>query len=191
MTLNDNAAPLLRRDAQANRDRLVRAAVEIFSTEGFDVPLERVAERAQVGRATLYRNFPDREALSVAVLQTYLDDLSAKVAECGNRSDALFVAIRALAVLAIESNGFQKIVPIHLQAPAYSRRVRIGLQAILREPLARAKAAGLVRPDFDIDEVHLLSLMVAAGGLENLDGDVENGMDRAIRLLTRGLAPTT
>jgi AcrR family transcriptional regulator len=186
---HDTAVPRSRRDAQLRRERLIRAAVEVFTEDGFDAPLERVAERAAVGRGTLYRNFPDRQALALAVLQIYLDDLSAKVAACGDRDDAFLVGIKALADLTIASDGFQKAAPIKRQSPAYIRSVRAGVESILTEPLARAKAAGLVRPDFPIEDIHFLSLMVAAGGLAPQDGDIEAGMKRAMELLARGYAP--
>lgn len=53
----------LRADAQRNRDRILAAAVRVFSEEGLDAHLERIAKEAGVGSGTLYRNFPTREAL--------------------------------------------------------------------------------------------------------------------------------
>jgi AcrR family transcriptional regulator len=179
----------MRRDARLRRDRLIEAAVEVFMEDGFDAPLEWVAERAGVGRATLYRNFPDRQALALAVLQIYLDDLSDKIAASGDRDDAFFVGIKALADLTIASNGFQKALPIKRQSPAYIQSVRAGVESILAVPFARAKAAGLIRHDFPIEDIHFLPLMVAAGGLAPQDGDTEAGMARAIELLASGYAP--
>lgn len=53
----------MRSDALARRKRIITAACEVFQTQPEPVPLELIAERAQVGIATLYRNFPDRAAL--------------------------------------------------------------------------------------------------------------------------------
>ncbi|WP_399894533.1 TetR/AcrR family transcriptional regulator [Streptomyces sp. BBFR51] len=53
----------LRADAQRNRDKILVAAVRVFSEEGLDAHLERIAKEAGVGSGTLYRNFPTREAL--------------------------------------------------------------------------------------------------------------------------------
>lgn len=182
-------APALRRDAQLRRDQLIAAAVEIFMEDGFDVPLEWVAERAGVGRATLYRNFPDRQSLALAVLQIYLDDLSQKIAASSDRDDAFFVGIKALADLTIASNGFQKALPIKRQSPSYIHSVRTGIEAILSEPLARAKSAGLISADFPLEDIHYLPLMLAAGGLAPENGDTEAGMRRAFALLAGGYAP--
>jgi AcrR family transcriptional regulator len=53
----------LRADARRNRDKLLAAAVRVFSEEGLDAHFERIAKEAGVGSGTLYRNFPTREAL--------------------------------------------------------------------------------------------------------------------------------
>lgn len=185
----DPPRTLTRRDARERRERLIGAAVKVFMEEGFDTPLERVAEEANVGRGTLYRNFPDRQAIALAVLQTYLDDLAARIAETGDADDAFFVGIKALADLTIASNGFQKALPIKRQLPEYIRKVRSGIVSILAEPFARAKAAGLIRQDFPIEDIHYLPLMLAAGGLAPQEGDTEAGMKRAFDLLATGYAP--
>lgn len=64
-----NAPKPLRADAQRNRDALLRAAREIFAEEQADVPFEDVARRAGVGAGTLYRHFPNRDALITAVFE--------------------------------------------------------------------------------------------------------------------------
>ncbi|MFD9355724.1 TetR/AcrR family transcriptional regulator [Streptomyces sp. NPDC060031] len=53
----------LRADAQRNRDKILAAAVRVFTEEGLDAHFERIAKEAGVGTGTLYRNFPTREAL--------------------------------------------------------------------------------------------------------------------------------
>ena len=63
----------LRADAQRNRDTILLAARETFETEGVLASLDGIAVRAGVGNATLYRNFPTRDDLLAAVLQTSTD----------------------------------------------------------------------------------------------------------------------
>ncbi|MEJ4099992.1 TetR/AcrR family transcriptional regulator [Corynebacterium mastitidis] len=54
----------MRTDARERRQRIIDAACDLFrTTNPSEVTMERVADRAQVGIATLYRNFPDRAAL--------------------------------------------------------------------------------------------------------------------------------
>jgi AcrR family transcriptional regulator len=57
----------MRADARRNRDQIVAAARESFVARGVEVPMDEIARRAGVGVGTLYRRFPDREALIEAV----------------------------------------------------------------------------------------------------------------------------
>ncbi|KOG52788.1 TetR family transcriptional regulator [Streptomyces griseoflavus] len=65
--MTDGAPRPMRADARRNREKILTAAVRVFTTEGLDAHLERIAKEAGVGSATLYRNFPTREALVEAV----------------------------------------------------------------------------------------------------------------------------
>ncbi len=78
MTVTDRP---LRADAQRNRDNLLSAATEAFAAGGEEVALEAVAARAGVGIGTLYRHFPNRDALVVAAYQHEVDALCAAAAE--------------------------------------------------------------------------------------------------------------
>lgn len=60
----------LRADARRNRDAILLAARETFEADGVLASLDGIALRAGVGNATLYRNFPTREDLLAAVIQT-------------------------------------------------------------------------------------------------------------------------
>ncbi|MFC4115332.1 TetR/AcrR family transcriptional regulator [Nonomuraea zeae] len=62
-----------RADAQRNYDLLLAAAARVFAERGADAPLDEVARRAGVGNATMYRHFPTRSDLLVAV---YADEVA-------------------------------------------------------------------------------------------------------------------
>ena len=76
----EGARPL-RADAQRNRDKLLAAAMDAFAAEGEDVALDTIAARAGVGIGTLYRHFPNRDALVMAAYQHEVDALSAAASE--------------------------------------------------------------------------------------------------------------
>lgn len=63
-----------RADAMHNRAAILSAARQIFETQGVLAPLDAIAVLAGVGNATLYRNFPTRDDLLVAVIQTSFDE---------------------------------------------------------------------------------------------------------------------
>lgn len=78
----------MRADAQRNLEQLLEAARELVSERGPNVPLEDVARRAGVGIATLYRRFPDREALLRAVAVDALERTREAVEEVAGGDDA-------------------------------------------------------------------------------------------------------
>jgi AcrR family transcriptional regulator len=62
------AAPRPRRaDAVRNRERVLRAAAEVFAEKGLEAGVPEVAARAGVGKATVYRSFPSKDHLVAAV----------------------------------------------------------------------------------------------------------------------------
>jgi AcrR family transcriptional regulator len=68
-----------RRDASANRERILRAAGELMRERGDAVRMEDVSAAAGVGKGTLYRNYPSRAALAEALLDDLSRDLQARV----------------------------------------------------------------------------------------------------------------
>ncbi|MCX4724126.1 TetR/AcrR family transcriptional regulator [Streptomyces sp. NBC_00963] len=80
MTARDAGRPL-RADAQRNRDKILATAVRVFTEEGLDAHLERIAREAGVGTGTLYRNFPTREVLIEAAYRNEVARLCDAVPE--------------------------------------------------------------------------------------------------------------
>ncbi|MET9406143.1 helix-turn-helix domain-containing protein [Streptomyces sp. NPDC002935] len=56
-----------RADARRNQETLLEAAAAVFATSGVEAPVRDIAARAGVGTATIYRHFPTRADLIVAV----------------------------------------------------------------------------------------------------------------------------
>ena len=69
---------MVRSDARENRARILAAAREAFTEDGA-TSMNQVAQRAGVGAGTLYRNFPTREALVLAVYQDEVERIIATV----------------------------------------------------------------------------------------------------------------
>jgi len=78
----------LRADARRNYDALVAAGKSVFAREGTDAPLEDVGRAARVGRGTLYRHFPTREHLFVAIMKERVDELEARATQLLDAPDA-------------------------------------------------------------------------------------------------------
>jgi AcrR family transcriptional regulator len=83
----------LRGDAKGNRDRILAAALDVFVEQGAGAPLDEIARRAGTGIATLYRRFPNRQALMLAVvldaLERTIDSARRAARESPDAFDAL------------------------------------------------------------------------------------------------------
>ncbi|MEU6411318.1 helix-turn-helix domain-containing protein [Microbispora sp. NPDC046933] len=152
----------LRADARRNRDLIVAAAQELFLEQGVDVPLEEVARRAGVGVGTLYRRFPDRDALLRAVGEESLRRL-VDLAETAWREepDAWHALCRFLRGSVALRLG---VLPAKLE-PHLHQRMRVGadlhemrqrvITAVLRM-IERAQADGALRTDIGPGDIAVL-----------------------------------
>jgi AcrR family transcriptional regulator len=66
----------MRSDASRNQCALLRAAMDVFNESGVNAPVREIADRAGVGVGTLYRHYPQRADLIVAVLKSQIDDFA-------------------------------------------------------------------------------------------------------------------
>ncbi|WP_460695433.1 TetR/AcrR family transcriptional regulator [Nocardia thraciensis] len=71
----------MRADARRNYERIVDCAREAFAEHGPEAPLDDIARRAGVGPGTLYRHFPNRDALIEAVYRSSIETLAARAHE--------------------------------------------------------------------------------------------------------------
>ena len=148
-----------RADALRNRERIVTAAREMFVEFGPDVPLDEIARRAGVGNATVYRNFPDRDALVREVVCSVMDRTSEAaelaLAETGDAFEALerFVHTaadeRISALCPMVQSTFDKNHP-DLEA------ARERVEQTVKELMDRAKEAGQLRPDVAVGDLMIV-----------------------------------
>src|SRR5437764_14912993 len=90
MTPADRA---LRADAERNRRRLLDAAHELFRERGLDVGVAEIAQRAGVGRGTLFRNFPTKQDLIAAIVidrMTEATEYGRTLVDAADPEEALF-----------------------------------------------------------------------------------------------------
>jgi AcrR family transcriptional regulator len=80
-----NTKTPLRTDVRRNRERIIASAREVFALRGEQAHMGDIAKHAGVGKGTLYRHFPDKEALLIEVIRTRLDDLY----EIASRAEAM------------------------------------------------------------------------------------------------------
>ena len=179
--------PTLRADAAARRALILDAADHVFGNHGVTAPLDLVVARAQVGRATLYRNFPDRAALIQALLERTVNRIARHVQELGDRNDALFELLEGIAQRNIDSPALADYWRAVQQDNPIVNAARSAVRQMLEAPIERAISAGLCRPDLTSTDISLISGMLGAA-LRGKTRDERAALARrALELLRGGL----
>lgn len=175
-----------RADAQRNRALLLAAAKDVFTEHGIDAPLDDIARRAGVGNATMYRHFPTRSDLIVAV---YADEVTAlcargdELAATREPREALFSWLGEF-IAHITSKKELALAVADDRTGARSTlfgQWHAAMHATAKALLAGAQQAGVVRADLDVPD--LLSL---ANGIA-LSGASPNRLDRLLVLVREGV----
>lgn len=155
----------LRADAQRNRDRILRVAIEHFASRGSDASLEDIARAAQVGAGTLYRHFPSREALLAAALEEQQAELLARSEEAQKIADADLALRQWLAALQDYLRSFSGLpAPVLVAMKEQASPLAMSCQnliGITGRFLARAQEQGRARPSVTADDLFLGALGMA------------------------------
>ncbi|WP_437945246.1 helix-turn-helix domain-containing protein [Sorangium sp. So ce296] len=149
----------LRADARRNRARILEAAVEVFASEGLEVPIDVVARRAGVGAGTVYRHFPTKESLALAIVRDRVERLieGARSLAAADDPGAAFFGFFSSAV---EAGLANKALGDAIAAAGFDREavVENELLGAIGKLLRRAQRAGAVRGDVDAADVKALLL---------------------------------
>src|SRR3954470_18994877 len=159
----------LRADAQRNRDKLLSAAVALFSEAGEDVSLEAVARCAGVGIGTLYRHFPTRDALLEAAYRnevTQLSDAADELLAQHPADEALALWMDRFVDYATTKRGIGPALKAMVSSSdlfADARRMNVGA---IERLLAAGATQGTLRADVGAEDV-----LHAMGAIWSLSGD--------------------
>lgn len=143
----------LRADAQRSEDALLEAALAVFATSGVDAPVREIAAQAGVGIGTLYRRFPQRSDLVVAVFRQQVDACAAAapvLAAAHGPTEALARWMQRYADFIVTKRGLA--TALHSGDPAFSTLPAYfdeRLLPALRALLEAAAEAGEVRTDIE------------------------------------------
>jgi AcrR family transcriptional regulator len=179
----------MRADARRNHDRLLSEARTSFAAQGTDASLEDIARKAGVGIGTLYRHFPNRQALMNAVFQealTALLDRSRELAHADQPCTALVEWLGAIITHAGEYRGLaQALMSASGDETSALTSCHVPLRQAGAQLLARAQTSGSVRADVSIDDLLQLTNAIALAA-EQTPADPALA-DRLLRLTLRGL----
>jgi AcrR family transcriptional regulator len=178
-----------RADARRNEQVLLDAAAAVFVASGVDAPVREIAARAGVGMGTLYRHFPTRADLIIAVYQHQVEMCAeAGPALLASNADSPYRALAEWIGLFVDF-----LVTKHgLAAVLQSDRARFDslhtlfldrLAPVGDQLLAAAVQSGEVKPGLTAYE-----LMRGVGGLcAGAGGDKQYDARRLVQLLVAGL----
>ncbi|TFD77619.1 TetR/AcrR family transcriptional regulator [Cryobacterium sp. Sr8] len=168
-----------------NRRALIAAAREVFATEGFAAPLSAVARRAEVGQGSLYRHFPDRTALAVAVFDENILELEAFV----DRPDSTLDDLLDLVIeQALVSTAFIDMITAHPHDPRVAH-LEDRVRDIADRMVAREREADRISPLVDAGDVLLAVSMLADVLARRQAGDRREVARRARTIFHAAFAP--
>ncbi|MGW9631750.1 TetR/AcrR family transcriptional regulator [Agromyces sp. NPDC055520] len=168
-----------------NRRAIIAAAREVFATDGLQGPFNAIAKKAGVGQGSLYRHFPDRLALAVAVFDENIDELEATVEPESATLDELLEAIIGQAVMSTA------LIDLIWQHEHDERVEHLGsrLAAIVGRVVARERTAGRIGDAVEDADV-LLAVSMLADLLARTDAEQRRAVaQRAWAIFHAAFAP--
>jgi AcrR family transcriptional regulator len=184
----------LRADAARNRRQILRAAAEVFAEQGADVPMEEIARHAGVGVGTLYRRFPDREALVVAVAHDSIQALVQKMRTAAEQEprawDALVRSMSYSQELKLSIPATSQptaTLPAAIKNDPGIRELRRELTQVLGQLVDQAQAEGTLRTDVGAGDVAQLFALVYRAGRSSRNARSDIAASRALAVILDGL----
>jgi AcrR family transcriptional regulator len=181
----------LRADAQRNLARILEAAREVFAEEGIDARVTEIAARAGVGVGTIFRRFPNKDELIVALLEQRGRQLG-ESADAALAGDDPGLAFRRLIEQGVEmqimDRGLCDAIGTDLLARDELRAQFDLVHAKLDAVLRRAQEAGAVRADATAEDLLFVVHGVAHAGLM-LEDTAPGAWRRHLGLALDGLRP--
>ena len=190
-----------RRSAEL-RERLFRAALDLFARKGFvETTVEDITNAADVGKGTFFNYFPSKDHILLAFGEMQLEKLHASVEEARQSNEPMPVFLRTLrARMTEEPSRNPAIVRTILQAHLSSLPVREAMarnhtraQALLSQLIQLGQDRGEVRKDLSASELAYVFRQTVFGTLLlwSIFGDstLPERIDAAFNVLWNGLAP--
>ncbi len=198
----DPALDRRQRRSSEIRERLFRAALDVFARKGFtESTVEDITNSADVGKGTFFNYFPSKEHILLAFGEMQLERLQAAVESARQSDEPMPVFLRALrARMTEEPARNPAIVRAILQANLSSPPVREAMaknhargQALLTQLILLGQDRGEIRKDVPATDLASVFRQTVFGTLLlwSLFGDatLPERIDTALKVLWTGLAP--
>lgn len=177
----------LRRDAAENRELLLAAAAQVFATQGLSASVEEIARVAGVGVGTLYRRFPNKEALITELVHVVLERMSGLANEATQLADG-----RGLEHFLETSSAYQAshrgcLPRLWNTTPDNEALVRV--RHTIASLLAEAKRHGRVRDELTSTDLTMVMWSIR-GVIETTQHAAPDAWRRHLDILLAGLRPS-
>lgn len=185
MTAHEVHSRPLRRDAARNHQLVVEAAREVLAEFGTDASMELIASRAGVGVGTVYRRFPNKEALVDEIAGQMLRRLADEARRALALADGagLEVFLRVAGRSLSEHRGYADKLVGHSKAECVEQ-----LRDLVTELLAGAQAAGRIAPGIELGDI--MTLLWGLRGIVETSGAVApDAWQRHLDIQLAGLRP--
>lgn len=162
-----NEARPLRADAARNRAKILEAAARVFAERGLDATLDDIADAADVGVATVYRRFPDKDALVVALFEDAIDDiagLARRAGEFENSWDGFVWFLEEVLQRQCDNRGLRDVFvgSPYAQEKVSAAKHRVG--PAFSVLVSRAQRDGYLRSDVGETDILVLEMMISSLG---------------------------
>jgi AcrR family transcriptional regulator len=158
----------MRADARRNRAAIIEAARELFASQSPEVGIDEIAQRAGVGVGTVYRHFPDKQALMGELVRARFELFNERLREaiaderdepfaalCDSmRANLASIAADAATRFAFMSGGEGVFAHAAAEATEF-----VELNRVL---VKRAQKAGTLRKDFEAEDVPMTMCGICA-----------------------------
>src|SRR4051795_8297405 len=158
------ASPTMRRDAEANRERLLAAAGELFAERGLAVTLNDIAHHAGVGVGTAYRRFANKEEVIDALFEERLQDVVSVAEEALSATDAwggLVSFLERSLHMQFGDRGLTEIMSSPQLGRERVNQTRDRIAPLLTQLVDRAKEQRTIRSDFEQSDLFFVQMALA------------------------------
>lgn len=175
------------------RDAVIETTAVLVAEHGLrSVTMSRIAEETGIGRATLYKYFPDVETILLAwherQITGHLDYLAEVRDRAGDSAGRLEEVLKAYALISYEAHGH-----VDMELAAFLHRTdqvahaKHQLRTMIRDLLVEGAASGDVRDDVapDVLVSYCLHALTAAGSLPS-----KAAVRRLVEVTLAGLRPS-
>lgn len=185
-------APRLRADAVRNRERILEAARKLTSEHGAETDMADIAREAGLGVGTLYRRFPDKQALVAELVREKFVSLRALMEGALARDDLsargrLDHYIRSACAVQGTDRGLYEAMNTAVAVHAPIARATPGLIPSLERLVSEARAEGSVRSDLTWEDIVMCTC--ALGHVVQIEDDLPGTSERLLEIQLAGLDP--